>query len=201
VLLYRRQLREGMRSPATAAAATRPLLSLVAIALVAVLTVALRDPALPVLAVGLVTVAVAGASGRVSPRRALDALGLPTLTALFAAAVALGTLARVWNAPGRLVAHASVIETAVTGAVASVAVNNLPAAVLLSAHRLDHPRALLIGLNIGPSLAVTGALSALLWFRAARGVEARPSAREFSRRGLVLAPLALVAALAAGGFA
>jgi arsenical pump membrane protein len=200
-LLYRRQLHGG-RAAASAVSdgtAERPLLSLVAIALVAVLTVALRQPALPVLAVGLVTVAVAAGLGRVSPRRALDTLGLPTLAALFAAAVALGTLARAWDAPGRLVAHAGAIETAVTGAVASVAVNNLPAAVLLSAHHLDHPRALLIGLNVGPSLAVTGALSALLWFRAAREVEARPSVAEFSRRGLVLAPLALAAALAAAG--
>jgi arsenical pump membrane protein len=166
---------------------------------VAVLTVALRHPALPVLAVGLTAVGVATALGRVSPRRALDTLGLPSLAGLFAAAVALGTLARAWGAPGHLVAHANAVETAVTGAVASVVVNNLPAAVLLSAHHLDHPRALLIGLNVGPSLAVTGALSALLWFRAAREVDTHPSVREFSRRGLVLAPLALVAALAASG--
>jgi arsenical pump membrane protein len=199
-LLYRRRLHGGRAASADGdRSSERPLLSLVAIAVVAVLTVALRQPALPVLAVGVVTVGVATALGRVSPRRALDTLGLPTLAALFAAAVALGTLARAWGAPGRLVAHAGAIETAVTGAVASVAVNNLPAAVLLSAHPLDHPRALLIGLNVGPSLAVTGALSALLWFRAAREVNARPSVAEFSRRGLVLAPVALAAALAAAG--
>jgi arsenical pump membrane protein len=199
-VLYRRRLRGGSSTGAEEPApARRPALSVVAVAAVAVLTVALRNPALPVLAVGLATVAVAAALGRVSPRRALDTLGLPTLVGLFAAAVALGTLARAWDAPGRLVAHAGAVETALTGAVASIGVNNLPAAVLLSAHHLDHPRALLIGLNVGPSLAVTGALSALLWFRAARGVEARPSAREFSKRGLVLTPLALVAALAVAG--
>jgi arsenical pump membrane protein len=41
-----------------------------------------------------------------------------------------------------------------------VIVNNLPAAVLLTPHAPPHPRALLIGLNLGPSLAVTGSLSA-----------------------------------------
>jgi len=77
------------------------------------------------------------------------------------------------------------------------AVNNLPATVLLSAQTMPHPRALLIGLNLGPNLAVTGSLTAYLWFRAARQVDARPSIVAFSRRGVVLAPVAIAAALVA----
>ncbi len=116
---------------------------------------------------------------------------------LFLASVALGVLARSWNGPARLVAGASRWETAGIGAVAAVVVNNLPATVLLSAGAVPHPRALLIGLNIGPNLAVTGSLSAYLWIRAARQVGARPSITAFSARGVLLAPLAILTALAA----
>ena len=76
-----------------------------------------------------------------------------------------------------------------------MAVNNLPAAVLLAPHRPAHPEGLLLGLNLGPNLAVTGSLSALLWYQAARRVGARPWARTYSRIGLV--PLSIAAALAA----
>lgn len=62
-------------------------------------------------------------------------------------------------------AHANAVGWAVVGALGAVVVNNLPAAVLLSANAPPHARFLLIGLNIGPNLAVTGSLSALIWWR------------------------------------
>jgi arsenical pump membrane protein len=83
------------------------------------------------------------------------------------------------------------------GALGAVLINNLPAAMLLSARPPIHPRSLLIGLNLGPNLAVTGSLSAVLWFRAARAVDANATWRTYSRIGLAVAPLAAVAALAA----
>ena len=46
---------------------------------------------------------------------------------------------------------------------------------LLAARTPPHPFALLIGLNLGPNLCVTGSLAWLLWLRAARGAGARPS--------------------------
>jgi arsenical pump membrane protein len=79
-----------------------------------------------------------------------------------------------------------------------VLVNNLPAAVLLGSHPVAHPRALLIGLDVGPNLAVTGSLSALIWWRAARSAGAQPSAVRYSTVGVVLVPLVMAAALAAG---
>jgi arsenical pump membrane protein len=60
-----------------------------------------------------------------------------------------------------------------------------------------HPRSLLIGLDLGPNLFVTGSLSAFLWLRAARGVDARPSIRTYAWVGVVLAPLSIAAALLA----
>jgi arsenical pump membrane protein len=67
--------------------------------------------------------------------------------------------------------------------------------MLLSAQPVSHARALLLGLNLGPNLAVTGSLSAYLWFKAARQLDTRPSLRAFTKRGLLLAPAAIVAAL------
>ena len=46
----------------------------------------------------------------------------------------------------------------------------------------------------GVDLAVTGSLSALIWFRAARTVGAEPSIRRVSRLGVVLVPVSMVAA-------
>jgi len=70
----------------------------------------------------------------------------------------------------------------------SVLLNNLPAAVLLSAQPAAQPHALLLGLDLGPNLAVTGSLSAVLWLQAARAVGADASIATYSRLGLVLVP-------------
>lgn len=153
----------------------------------ALLVVALRDPALPVLAVGVAAVALQ----RLRPR-----LDVRVLVLLFAGAVVLGTVARIWQGPARLLGSTSVWAAAGIGAAASVAVNNLPATVLLAARPPAHPDALLLGLDLGPDLAVTGSLSAVLWLQAARSVGARPSVGTYTRLGVVLVPLTLAATLA-----
>ena len=166
-----------------------------------VLVLALRQPsaaALAVLAVGLLATAIEWLRSQVDAADVWRVLGLPTLAAAFVLTVALGTLARHWDGPAELIAHASGPETAVLAAVSTVLVNNLPAAALYSAHAVDHSRMLLLGLNVGPNLAVTGALSALLWFRAAREVGERPSLLDFSRRGIPLALVAMAAAVLVG---
>ena len=153
----------------------------------AVLVVALPNAALPVLAVGL----AAAACRRLQPRLDTRALAL-----LFALAVGLGSIARLWQAPAHLLDSGGTWTAARIGAIASVLMNNLPAAVLLSAQPVAHPDALLLGLDLGPNLAVTGSLSAVLWLQAARSVDAQPSITTYTRLGLVLAPLTLTATLA-----
>jgi arsenical pump membrane protein len=74
-------------------------------------------------------------------------------------------------------------------------VNNLPAASLLAARTPDHPFALLIGLNLGPNLFVTGSLAWMLWLRAARSAGAQPSIAQASRIGVLAVPLSMAAAL------
>lgn len=155
----------------------------------AALVLVLPNPALPVLALGLTATAL---------RRLRPQLDVRALALLFALAVALGALARAWGGPARLLDSSGQWATAAIATSASVLVNNLPAAVLLSAQPPPHPRALLLGLDLGPNLAVTGSLSAVLWLQAARAVDARDaSIATYSWLGLVLVPLTLAGGLAA----
>ena len=133
---------------------------------------------------------IATATRRLRPRLNLRALAL-----LFAFAVGLGTVARAWNGPAHLLDSSGGWATAVIAALSSVLVNNLPAAVLFSAQPPPHPSALLLGLDLGPNLAITGSLSAFLWLQAARSVNARASIATYSRLGALLAPLTLAGAL------
>ena len=164
--------------------------ALLPVAAAVVLVLALSQPALPVLALGVVT----ALAFRLGLRGALRAANPLLLLGVLGIAVGLGALARAADA-GQLLAHAGRWETAWVAAGASVLVNNLPAAVVLSAHLPPHPRALLLGLDLGPNLAVTGSLSAVLWHQVASASGARPSVVRYSAYGVVLAPLTIVATL------
>ena len=153
----------------------------------AALVLALRDPALPVLGVGIAACVL---------RRVRMRLDLRIPALLFVVAVGLGTLARAWHGPAHLLAGSDRWATAAIAAAGSVVVDNLPAAVLFSAQRPPHPIALLLGLDLGPNLAVTGSLSAVLWWQAARSVGARPSLLLYSAIGFILVPVTLAAAVA-----
>ncbi len=73
----------------------------------------------------------------------------------------------------------------------------LMAASMLAARTPSHPFELLIGLNLGPNLCVTGSLAWLLWLKSARAAGARPSLARASRLGLIAVPLSLAVAVAA----
>jgi arsenical pump membrane protein len=201
-LLFRRSLTTQVRSQKSPPGGDKCELvfgpGLLATLAAVVLVLVLRQPALAVLGVGLLATAVEMVRSRVVFADVWRVLGPPSLLAAFVLTVALGTLARHWNGPAELIGGASGPETAGLAALSTILVNNLPSAALYSAHAVDHSRMLLLGLNVGPNLAVTGALSALLWFRAAGEVRARPSLLEFSRRGVPLALAALGAAILVG---
>lgn len=201
-VVHRRSLRRGQsRRPVGNAqperAAAPGVLGTVATFLAAAAVVALPDPALPVLAIGLVAAALTFSRGRLEQVDVVRAVNPATLAGLLGVAVALGTLARVWSGPSRLVASAGTWATAGVAAASSAVFNNLPAAVLLGSRVPAHPRALLIGLDVGPNLAVTGALSAILWLQVGKASGGHPSAARYSRLGVVLAPAAMLGALAA----
>lgn len=158
----------------------RPRLGTAAVVAATVLVLVLPRPALPVLLLGLLVAVLT----RTSPHAANP----PLLLGLLALAVLVGAAAPRGLDTGRW-------ATAWIAAGASVVVNNLPAAMLLSHHVPAHPRALLLGLNLGPNLAVTGSLSALLWLQVARANGARPSVVRYSLLGAALVPLTLCASL------
>lgn len=198
--IHRRALGAGAPAPSRAPVRVRRGAGLLGAVLAAVLMLALANPALPVLALALALLAWrAFREGAGALREGLRALGLPVLGSLFLLSVGLGIAARSGLVPLGWLQSAGDPATAGVAALATVAINNLPAAVLMSSTGGLHPQALLIGLNVGPNLAVTGSLAVLLWWRAATAAGARPSALSYSRQGILLAPAALLAALAAAG--
>lgn len=173
--------RDG-REPATLRLGFGTLATLAA----ATLMLVLPNAALPVLGLGLIAIVL---------RRLRPRLDIRALSFLFALAVGLGTLARSWDGPAQLLASSGPWATAAIAASGSLLINNLPAAVLFSASPPSHPWPLLLGLDLGPNLAVTGSLSALLWLQAARSVNARASIATYSKLGALLVPLTLAATL------
>lgn len=87
-------------------------------------------------------------------------------------------------------------------AFASNLMNNLPAGLLASsaAHAADVPRhvidALLVGVDLGPNLSITGSLATILWLAAIRREGEDVTFLQFLRHGAVAMPVALVLALA-----
>jgi arsenical pump membrane protein len=166
-----------------------------AVVAVTVLVLVLRNPALPVAGVGLVVVTARLVTRREALDHIIEVLGVPVLIGLFGIAVALGTLGRSWSGPATLLSHLDAVGTATVAAAATVAVNNLPAAALLASRVPPHPYALLVGLDIGPNLFVTGSLAWILWWRTARSVGSAPPVRRAVALGLVSVPLSMAAAL------
>jgi arsenical pump membrane protein len=196
LLVHHRALRAAASPADERVPAWRRGPALPAAALAAVLMLTLETAAPFVAALGLAVAAAEVRARRASWRAALGSLDPAILIGLLGLAVVLGTIARGWSGPAHLVDDAGRFETAGIAALAAILVNNLPAAVLLSAGHLPHPRALLVGLAVGPNLAVTGSLSTYLWWKAATSAGARPSIRSYSRHGVLLAPAAILAALA-----
>ena len=168
----------------------------VAVVAVTVLVLVLRSPALPVAGVGVLATAFRLATRQTEVHRVRDVLGIPVLIGLFGIATALGTLGRAWSGPATLLAHLDPAGTAALAAVASVLVNNLPAASLLAARVPPHPYSLLVGLDIGPNLFVTGSLAWFLWWRAARSSGSNAPVARAVVLGLIAVPLSMAAALA-----
>ncbi len=200
----RRPLRTGTPSPEVAGVGPAPpagaapvtgRLGAVGVVAAAVLVLVLHSPALPVAGVGVLVIAARLARGRERFDRVAEVLGLPVLVGLFGIAVALGTLGRTWSGPATLLSHLDGVGTAAVAAASSVLVNNLPAASLLAARVPPHPFALLVGLDIGPNLFVTGSLAWILWWRTIRAAGTAPPLARTVGLGLVTVPLSMAAAL------
>jgi arsenical pump membrane protein len=193
-LLGRRDLRLEPSEPSESPPTTVGL-GLAAVIAAAVLVLVLPSPALAVAAVGAFVIVCRLVTGKENLGHVFDVVGVPVLAGLFGVAVALGTLGRAWSGPATMLSHLDTWSTAGVAALVSVVVNNLPAASLLAARTPAHPFAMLIGLNLGPNLLVSGSLAWILWLKAARIAGARPSLARASRLGVVAVPLSMAAAL------
>ncbi len=186
----------GMRPTATTSMTWR--LGALGIAGAIAFTLLLQSPAIAIFATGGVLMLIeVGFTKRIDLPTAIRSINSPLLVLLFLVAVGFGTLARLWSGPSDLMTSVGSWASAGVGAGSASVINNLPATVLLTAHPVNHPLALLIGLDLGPNLVVIGALSSLLWLGIARAEGAHPSKLEFTKIGMILVPLSICAALVA----
>jgi arsenical pump membrane protein len=95
------------------------------------------------------------------------------------------------------------LAAGVIAAFASNLLNNLPTGLIAAtvSHAAEVPvqvtAGLLIGVDLGPNLSVTGSLATILWLIALRREGEAVTAWQFLKRGIVVMPPALVAALLA----
>jgi arsenical pump membrane protein len=157
---------------------------------------ALTEPAPWVCAAGVIAEIVAWRRRHLALSSALTAINPVTLGALFVIAVVIGTVARATTWSAHLLHHTTVLVTVAVSAGVSLVINNLPAASLFAARGVSHPFALLLGLDLGPNIFVTGALSSLLWLRIARQNDARASILTFTAVGSVVALASLACTVA-----
>lgn len=169
-----------------------------AVVLAVVLMLVTSEPALPIIALGVVLEGVdLTVRHRVDGAEVLRVASPLVVGPLFVVAVVVGWGGRAWHAVGHLVAHTNSLSTAALAGGLSLVINNLPAASLFASQPVAHPYALLVGLDLGPNAFVTGAMSTLLWFRIVRGEDLHPTVGQFVRVGV---PVTIVTVLAASLF-
>ena len=166
---------------------------------------------LPTFVAGLVTVLLVLAIKRESPVATIKGISwavIPLVAGLFVLVEALetsGVLALLGHELKQLAAGADQRAGWLSGGVIAFAcnlVNNLPAGLLAgaavqTAHVSDKVAgAILVGVDLGPNLSVTGSLATILWLTAIRREGEDVSAWTFLKLGMLAMPPALLAALA-----
>lgn len=166
----------------------------------------------PTCAAGVLTAAIVLLRGRKAPWGLLGGVSwavLPLVAGLFVLVEAMdrtGVLGALAGLLRDFEAQSQAIAAWVSGgtvAVVSNLMNNLPAGLIAgdtvrAAQASDTIKgAVLIGVDLGPNLSVTGSLATILWLTALRREGHSLGAGAFLRRGVVAMPLALGLALAA----
>jgi arsenical pump membrane protein len=162
--------------------------------------------------VAIVTLAVVLTVERASPWPIVRQVSwgiLPLVAGLFVLVEGLrasGAIDLLRQALTQLAAHSTHGAAFVVGIVVALAcnvLNNLPAAFIAGSTAAGahvDPRigdAILIGIDLGPNLSVTGSLATLLWLAGRRQVGVAMGGRVFLRVGACVMPPALLLALAA----
>ena len=167
---------------------------------------------LPTFVAGLLTVVIVLVVKREGPIETLKDLSwsvIPLVAGLFVLVEALettGVLAMIADHLKTLAQRSDIEAGWISGGLIAVAtnlVNNLPAGLLAGAavhqaHVSDKiAGAILVGVDLGPNLSVTGSLATILWLTAIRREGEDVGAWTFLKLGFLAMPPALVAALAA----
>jgi arsenical pump membrane protein len=171
-----------------------------------------RDLGLPTFIAGAAVAAVVLLIGRRSPLPVVRDISwsvLPLVAGLFILVEGLNrtgvlpALARLLKEGTKASPQATAWIAGIAVAVASNLANNLPIGLIAAtttqtaqvpAHVTG---AILIGVNLGPNLSVTGSLATILWLIALRREGESVSALRFLKLGLVIMPPALLLSLAA----
>jgi arsenical pump membrane protein len=170
-----------------------------------------RELGLPTFVAGLLTVAIVLILKRENPWTVAKDISwgvLPLVAGLFVLVEALeksGVLDTLGTMLKAAAARSDVYAGWTSGVIIAVAtnlVNNLPAGLLAGAAVQTaqvHDKvsgAILIGVDLGPNLSVTGSLATILWLNAIRREGEHVGAWTFLKLGLIVMPPALIAALA-----
>ena len=166
---------------------------------------------LPTFICGTVTTALVLLLGRQSPWPVLKGVSwgvVPLVAGLFAmveAMVRTGVIGTLSDLLHKAVAQSVPYAAWSAGLATAIAVNianNLPVGLVAgSVAASDHlptqvVSSILIGVDLGPNLSVTGSLATILWLVALRREKIELSAWSFLKLGLLVTPPALLAALA-----
>jgi arsenical pump membrane protein len=169
-----------------------------------------RDLGLPTFVCGAIVTAIVLSLGRKSPMPVLsDVLWsvLPLVAGLFILVEGLNhtgvlpALADLLKRAATVSPHATSWGGGIVAALASNLINNLPAGLIAatttqaaqSSHQVTG--AVLIGVDLGPNLSVTGSLATILWLIALRREGEEVGALRFLRLGIVVMPPTLLLAL------
>lgn len=165
---------------------------------------------LPTFAAGALTAAVILVHQRARPWPLLEAMSwsvLPLVAGLFVlvqgveSTGVLAALTKLLLTAAQAAPQSTALWSGVIAGLACNAVNNLPLGLLAGAIASGGhltPRlsgTLLIGVDMGPNLSVTGSLATILWLTALRRDGQSVSAWQFLRIGCIVMPTALIAAL------
>jgi arsenical pump membrane protein len=168
------------------------------------------DLGLVTLLAGLVTAAIVTALTRhnaVALARGISWSILPLVAGLFVLVAGLrhtGAIALLSQGSAQALAihpHIALWGSGIAAALATDLMNNLPAGLIAGnvAHAIHttpvQSGALLLGIDLGPNLSVTGSLATILWLIALRREGLHVTAWDFLKIGAVVMPVALLPAL------
>ncbi|WP_343584530.1 arsenic transporter [Pseudomonas sp.] len=218
-LVLRLAQRKQIRQPLATAIDVQPLssgarlcaLGIVLTGVLLLLTSALdRQLGLPTFCAGIATAGLIHLRQRRNPMPVLKGVAwgvLPLVAGLFVLVEAVAQtgviehLAHGLAALARSSEHQASWGAGVVAAIAGNLMNNLPTGLIAGSvgHIVDLPArttaALLIGVDLGPNLSITGSLATLLWLVAVRREGEHVGALDFLRLGALIMPPALIGAL------